>query len=150
MNEGLQLMSEQTEFSGAAAASAEKATNFLESIKSFLKPDNLLAKFHEWKHTLLDWGIYAGVGFVVGFLLKKYLKYILLLVLFVVALVLLEQFEIIKTNINWEKMQELFGIKSVSEAFDPRLMKSYLDWVKLNFALVLCASIGFICGLKLG
>lgn len=127
-----------------------KASGVLESIKEFFKPEVLAAKFHEWKGTLLDWGVYIAIGFVIGFLLKKYLKYILLLILFIVALVLLDQFDIIHTAVNWSKIQELFNIRPGSVTFDAHMVNSYIDWVKANFALVLSASIGFILGVKVG
>jgi uncharacterized membrane protein (Fun14 family) len=144
------MVNEQIHMPEVAESAVERGSSLLDSIKNFLKPEALAAKFHEWKYTLLDWGIYLGVGFIIGLLIKKYLKYILLLILFVVALVLLEQFDILQTNINWAKMQELFNIQSTSEVFDARVVHSYIDWVKVNFALVLSATIGFILGLKVG
>lgn len=144
------MMNEQVATPGVAQAATERASGFFDGLKNFLKPEVLAAKFHEWKYTLLDWGIYVGIGFIVGLLIKKYLKYILLLILFVVALVLLEQFDILQTHVNWAKMQELFNIQSASPSFDTQTIQAYIEWVKVNFALVLSASIGFILGLKVG
>lgn len=144
------MMNEQVAISESAQAATQKASGFFQAVKSFLKPEILAAKFHQWKYSLLDWGIYAGIGFVLGVLVKKYLKYILLLVLFVVALVLLEQFDILQTNINWSKLQDLFNVQAVPGAFDAQTFNAYKHWVMANFALVLSSSIGFILGLKVG
>lgn len=144
------MMNEQVAMPEVVQTATEQASGFFQTLKNFFKPEVLAAKFHEWKYTLLDWGIYLGIGFIVGLLIKKYLKYILLLVLFIVALVLLEQFDILQTHVNWAKMQELFNIQSASPSFDAQTIQAYIEWVKANFALVLSASIGFILGLKVG
>lgn len=144
------MVNEQVAMPEMAQVSTERASGFFEALKNFFKPEFLVAKFHEWKYTLLDWGIYLGIGFIVGLLIKKYLKYILLLILFIVALVLLEQFDILQTHVNWAKMQELFNIQSASPSFDAQAINAYVEWVKVNFALVLSASVGFILGLKVG
>ena len=144
------MVNEQVAMPEVAQVATEKASGILETLKNFFKPEVIAAKFHEWKYTLLDWGIYLGIGFIVGLLIKKYLKYILLLVLFIVALVLLEQFDILHTVFNWAKIQELFNIQPTAGSFDAQAVNAYIDWAKVNFALVLSASIGFILGLKMG
>lgn len=128
----------------------EGATGLFDSLKQMLNPQFIAQKFHEWKYTLLDWSIYFGIGFLIGFLIKKYLKYILLLVLFVVALVILEQFEILHTTVNWQKLQDLFNIRSVPTNFDAQVVSTYFEWVKANLAVVLASSIGFFLGMKVG
>ena len=144
------MVNEQVAMPEVPQEAVAKASGIFESIKGFFKPEVIAAKFHEWKGTLLDWGVYIAIGFVIGFLLKKYLKYILLLILFIVALVLLEQFDIIHTMVNWTKVQELFNIKVGANTFDAQAVSSYMEWVKANFALVLSASVGFIIGVKVG
>lgn len=146
----MSMSNEQGMMPEAIQGVSEKVSGAFESVKEAAKSNTLVERFHEWKYTLLDWGIYLGIGFIVGFLIKKYLKYILLLVLFIVSLVILEQFDVLHLTIDWAKIQELFNIRPASTAFDAQVLSSYIDWVKANFAIVLSTSIGFILGLKLG
>ncbi len=110
----------------------------------------VIEKFRAYKGNLLELGIYLGIGFAVGFLLKKYFKYIFLLVLFIVSLVILEQFNLVHMSVEWAKVQKLFNLQQTGVAFDAQAVSSYTQWVKANFVAVLAASIGFLVGLKLG
>ncbi len=139
MPEALNGVSQQA--SGAlegATQTAKQASNFV------------MTKLREYKGNLLELGVFLGIGFVVGFLLKKYFKYILLLVLFIVSLVILEQFDIIQVSVHWAKVQELFNLQQGGAPFNAQALNSYIDWVKANFVAVLSASVGFLIGLKLG
>lgn len=130
----------------------DKASGMLQMIKD--TGSNIVHKtadaFKNYKGNLLEVAIYAGIGFVIGFVFKKYVKYISLLLLFIVGLVILQQFDLINTNINWQKLQELFNIQPMQQNFDAQTFNAYFDWVKANFVFVLSTSIGFFVGLKLG
>lgn len=130
----------------------EKASGMFSTAKESVRETSnmIFEKFKDYKGNLLEVAVYAGIGFLIGFLFKKYIKYILLLILFVVSLVILEQFDILHTNINWAKMQELFNLKSTADAFNAQAAQSYLEWAKANFVVVFSASVGFLIGLKLG
>ena len=131
---------------------SEKASEALSSATETVKGASniVIEKFRAYKGNLLELGIYLGIGFAVGFLLKKYFKYILLLVLFIVSLVILEQFNLIEVSVHWAKVQELFNLQQTGAAFNAQAVGSYVEWVKTNFVAVLSASIGFLVGLKLG
>lgn len=120
-----------------------------EQVSSSLSPQSLLEKIKSSKDKLIEMGIYLGIGFLAGFLLKKYSKYVLTLLVFVGALVVLQQFELITIVVHGEKVQELLGIQSTT-SMDANILAVYWEWVKLNFAIVLSFSIGFLVGLKVG
>lgn len=130
----------------------DKASSILQTIKE--SGSNLLHKttdaFKNYKGNLVEIAIYAGVGFVIGFLFKKYVKYIALIILCIVGLVILQQFDLVHTNINWQKIQDLFNIQPIEHSLDTQTFHAYFDWVKANFVFVLSTSIGFFIGLKLG
>src|SRR3989339_1721211 len=90
----------------------DKAAGMLQTIKE--TSSKLLHKttdaFKNYKGNLVEIAIYAGIGFVIGFVFKKYLKYIALVILFIVGLVILQQFDLVHTSVNWQKLQELFNI----------------------------------------
>lgn len=143
VSQGFDTMAEQV---------SEKASGIFATAKdSFKDTSNMIVeKFKDYKGNILEIAIYAGIGFLVGFLFKKYLKYILLLILFVVSLVILEQFDLLHTNINWAKIQELFNMQQPAEVFNSQVLSSYIAWAKANFVVVFSASVGFLLGLKLG
>jgi uncharacterized membrane protein (Fun14 family) len=143
LSQGLGTMTEQV---------SEKASGMFATAKDGLKETSnmIFEKFKDYKGNIIEVAVYAGIGFLVGFLFKKYIKYILLLILFIVSLVILEQFDILHTNINWAKMQELFNLKSTADAFNAQVAQSYIEWAKANFVVVFSASVGFLIGLKLG
>ena len=120
--------------------------SMFDKIKSFLNPKQWMETISHSRDTLIEMGMYLGIGFVVGFLLKKYSKYLLVVLLCVAGLVVLQQFEVVTVVFNTAKLQELFGIKSTT--MDADIFSVYWDWIKLNFSIVLSFSIGFLLGLK--
>lgn len=137
---------------GEAVEMPNNATTMLQTAKTAIHDasTNVVDTVKNYKGNILEIAVYAGVGFLLGFVLKKYLKYILLLILFIVSLIILEQFELVQTNVNWQKIQELFNIQQGDQGFNAKMFSSYVQWIKANFVVVLSASIGFLLGLKLG
>ena len=132
---------------GPAPAPVQTAS-FLERMKHYLNPKNMMETISTSKDKIVEMGMYLGIGFLAGFLLKKYSKYIIILLLCVAALVVLQQFEILTVVFNTTKIQEVFGIKT--STMDADLFSVYWHWIKLNFSIVLSFSIGFLLGLKVG
>jgi len=116
--------------------------------------DSFLAKFNLDKlnissNRIIELGMYVGVGFVTGFLLRRCAGYVFIAILTLVGVFALHQFGVITITIDPVKMQEFFGIKQ-TVTFDANIMMVYWEWVKLNMALVLSFTIGLFIGLKLG
>ena len=129
----------------------DQAPGLLANMKQSFDSQVLIDKFNEWKFTLFELGVYLGIGLLVGFLVKRYIKYILFFLLFVVGLVILEQFDLVQFAFNWPKIQELFGVQPGLVAPEAgSLITVYLEWVKVNFTMVISLSIGFLLGLKIG
>jgi len=108
-----------------------------------------LEKFDISTNRLIEIGIYLGVGFVTGFLLKRCFGYVFIALLTLVGLFILHQFDIITITMNTAKLQELFSIKQ-AVTVDTNLLVVYWEWIKLNIAIVLSFSIGLIIGLRVG
>lgn len=108
-----------------------------------------LDKLNISTNRLIEIGMYLGVGFLTGFLLKRCAGYVFVAVLTLVGLFVLHQFGVITITVDPVKMQELFGIKQVV-TLDTNVLKSYLELIQLNLALVLSFSIGLLIGLRLG
>lgn len=145
-------MSEHIDMAQGLQSMPAKASNMLHSAKEAIQnaSSTVIEKFHTYKGNAFEVAVYAGMGFIIGFLCKKYLKYLLLIILCIVALIVLDQFDLVHTNINWQKMQELFNIQSTDQVFTHQTFGSYVQWVKTNLVIVVSGLIGFLLGLKLG
>jgi uncharacterized membrane protein (Fun14 family) len=127
----------------AQAAQSTEAVSWFEKMKTTLHLD----KFQFSTNKLIEIGMYLGFGFLIGYALKRYSTVVLIIVLTVVALFLLHQFEIISIAVNPEKVREFLGIK---QAVDGNLFAAYWDWIKDNFILVMSFIVGFLVGIRLG
>src|SRR5579872_6118166 len=73
----------------------------LDTVKEKLNVNNIMEKIKSSKDQLFEIGLYAGAGFLSGFLLKKYSSYVVVLVLLLVGLGVLNQMEVINLTVNW-------------------------------------------------
>lgn len=145
-------MEEQVTMPVMAEPVADKASGALAGVKKSLQAatDFVTEKLHEYKGTLTEVGIYFAIGFVAGFLLKKYMKYILLIIVGIALLVVLDQFDLVHTYINWDKVQEVLKLQSAGYPLDTQTTHAYLAWIKANLIIVLSGVAGFLIGLKVG
>lgn len=120
---------------------------WFESVKNKLNIDGISQKLNLSRSRLIEIGLYLGIGFLSGFLFKKYAKYLLVVVLTIVAIAVLHQFKFIDVAINWSKIQ---GLKPTSAPVDSNMLTVYWEWVKANFAIVLSFSVGFFVGFRVG
>lgn len=125
------------------AQPAAESVGWFAKVKSTLHLD----KFQFSTNKLIEIGMYLGFGFLIGYALKRFSTVVLIIVLMIIALFLLHQFEIINIAINPEKIREFMGIK---EAVDGNLFAAYLNWMKENIILVLSFIVGFLIGIRLG
>lgn len=119
--------------------------NIALKVKSKLHIDSLINYIKEYKEQLLEFSLYAGVGFLVGFLLKRFTTFFIFLVFFGGLLVILQHFHYL--NFNYEKVYEIFGVQS-SLSNSENLLIVIWEWVKINWLLSFGFSIGFLLGLK--
>src|SRR5689334_1587790 len=83
----------------------------IETIKSSVQPETVAHKFGVDKNLLIDVGVYGAIGFIIGFLLKKYSEYFISLVLLVVGIIVLQQFDYISFTFNNVKINEALGLQ---------------------------------------
>jgi uncharacterized membrane protein (Fun14 family) len=127
----------------------EQAVGLIDRIKVWFAGLGIMQRLQEHKQFLIELSIFFVAGLVLGFIIKRYLKYILLLVLFVVTLVILDQFNIINIGVNWPKIQDLLNIRP-GFTLDEGMLATYVAWIQANVWAVLSTSLGFLIGLKLG
>lgn len=122
----------------------------LERLKHALSPDALVQRFNLTKSKLIEIGIYLIVGFIVGYLLKKYSKFVFAVALSVLVLIILHQLDLISITTNWTKIQDLLGMHPIEPAEDGVLLTIFWEWIKSNVGLVLSFLVGFLMGIRLG
>ena len=124
---------------------AEKG--WLETFKQKLNIDGLMKKMNLSKERVFEIVLYIGIGFLAGFLFKKYAKYLFVVILTIVALAILHHLEFVNLTVNWDKIQ---GIQPISAPLDANVWSVYWEWIKANVAIVLSFSVGFFVGFKVG
>ena len=122
----------------------------LDTVKEKLNVNNIMEKIKSSKDQLFEIGLYAGAGFLSGFLLKKYSSYVVVLVLLLVGLGVLNQMEVINLTVNWDKANEIFGIKAVSNVSADSLIHTIWAWIRANLTISISFLVGLFIGLKVG
>lgn len=121
---------------------------WFEKIKASLNLDGLMEKIRDSKGKIFEIVVYLGAGFLLGFLLKKYAQYMIVLVVLVIGLIVLQQLNVITIAVDWVRLQDLFGIQPTVTGSDT--ISFYFEWIKVNIWLVLSFAIGFFFGLRVG
>ena len=91
--------------------------------------------------------MYLGFGFLIGYALKRFSAFVLIVVLTLLAIFLLHQFDIINLSVNIDKLREFLGIQHMT---DSSIFCAYWAWAKENVILLLSFFIGFLIGIRLG
>ncbi len=121
----------------------------LETIQRSVEPNTVANKFGVDKSLLMDIGVYGGIGFIVGFLLKKYSEYFISLAVLLVGIIVLQQFNYLSFSFNSVKIHEALGLHNIPMSGDA-YGNFFWEWVRSH---PICASSfagGFIIGLKVG
>ncbi|MCX5922621.1 MAG: FUN14 domain-containing protein [Candidatus Dependentiae bacterium] len=131
-------------------APVQPEMSFFQTIQHYLNPRLIWQKITESKDVIFDVIVFSGVGFLVGFVLKRYGEYVAVLVGFILALVLLQHFELLNIGINWAKINHCFGLKPIVVPEGGSLAAVYWEWVTQNVAAVIGFFVGFFVGLRVG
>jgi len=120
---------------------------WFDKIKNSLQLDAIAAKLNFSKHRILDMALFFGIGFLSGFLWKRYANYFIAGILFIAVLLLLQQLDLITVSINWIRVQECCGLQPARA--DADILGMLWDWSKTNVLIILSCIIGFCFGAKL-
>ena len=126
-----------------------ESAGLIESLKNAMQPEVIANKIGMDKNVLIDIGLYGAIGFVVGFLLKKYSEYFIALVLLLVGVIVLQQFDYVSVSINIPKIHQMLGLQSAPMVGD-KYGVLLLEWMKANVAGSASLVVGFLIGLKVG
>lgn len=131
-------------------ATSEYVTSTLESIKHFWNDLDI----KKWSEQIggssaeaIEASFYFGLAFAIGFLFKKYFRFLIVCILF--SLVMVKAMEYGKfITIDWQTIKTFFGVTGQT---DPNgIINHYFDWIKDHLLLFVAATVGFLVGYKLG
>lgn len=122
-------------------------SGWMDTVKS--KSSSLIEKIRDSKETIFDIALYGGLGFLLGYLVKKFSSYLIAFAIFILILFVLQQFEFMFVAINWAKVQSTLGIQPVNSA-EASILGAVWEWMKANVLISVSFIIGFLLGLKFG
>lgn len=143
-------MANQAMEAPAASAASESQAGMLDTVKDQFNMENMMDKIKASKDKLFEIGLYAGAGFLSGFLLKKYSTYVAVFVLMLIGIGVLQHMEVINVAVNWDKANELFGIQAAQTVSADSVISNVWEWVKVNMAISISFIVGLFIGLKVG
>ena len=129
------------------AATHTSSQGWFEGIKLSLL--EFWQKIKDSKDILLDMVLFFGVGFLIGFFLRKYGQYVAACIVFCVCLVLLAQLNIIDIHINWQKIEAMLGVQAIAQSQGNALFNGYWLWIKANMFAAASFCVGFLVGLRM-
>jgi uncharacterized membrane protein (Fun14 family) len=125
----------------------ESSMNIMDSFKNAMQPETIANKLGIDKNTLIDIGLFGAIGFLAGFLLKKYSEYFIAFALFIVGIIVLQQFGYVSVGLNISKVHEVLGIQAAPMTTDGYGML-VIEWMKSNVPAAASIIIGFLVGMK--
>jgi hypothetical protein len=124
-------------------------TGLIASIKDRLHVDALLEKIRASRETLIDVALYGGIGFLSGFLIRRYSSYVATAIIVGAGLILLNQFDIISLSINWSRVHSFLGIEQYMLEGQNMFSMAW-EWTKGNVVIAVSFLIGFLIGIRIG
>lgn len=119
---------------------------WFDKLKHSLQLDAIAQKLNFSKHKLFDMALFLGIGFLIGFLWKRYANYFIAALIFVAVLFVVHQLDLVSVNLNWIKIQECCGIEPASQ--DADMLAMAWSWIKANVLIIFSFVIGFCFGAK--
>lgn len=117
------------------------------SFKENLSLDQLSKKFDFSLNNLIEVSAYLVIGFISGFLIKKYGRFVIVILLVAgLSMGVLAHFNVI--TIDWVKIKMLLGISEIHTLDNVRQV--YSAWIKEHIVAIISVIIGFLIGHRAG
>lgn len=101
-----------------------------------------------YDYNWVEIGSCVGIGFLSGFLFKKYFSTFVLCVIFGVAVITILDYSHL-VQIDWVGLQSTVGMHQNQQQMST-MFQSVFEWIRLNVMAVSCFGIGFVVGFKVG
>ena len=122
---------------------------FADTIKDATQWDFWKNKVSFSQDMITEIGMYLGIGFLLGFFIKKYSRIIVVICLIAIGLLALQHANFITITVNWNLLHKTMGIDPIVYNHDT-VFASYWQWVTENMRIVLSFLGGLLIGFKLG
>ncbi len=123
------------------------ATGWFETIKEKLQLDEIAKKLNISLDTIGETAVWFGIGFLGGFLLKRYGRYVVLAILTcLVGLWALSHFELV--TLHMDKFKEIVGFASTDTVAS--VFATFGEWAKEHVIQAIACVAGFFMGYKIG
>src|SRR5579862_6238690 len=150
VNEGQVMLNEGQTVATALPEATMPNTGFIDSLKNAMQPETMANNLGMDKNMLVDIALYGAIGFIVGFLLKKYSEYFISMALLIVGIVILQHFDYVSFSINMPKVYELLGMQPVVVTDSYGYGRLLWESIRSNVAGSTSLLVGFLIGLKVG
>lgn len=148
LNEGQVMLNEGQAATALPESITTTSTSLIDSLKNAMQPEAIANKLGIDKNMLIDISLFGAIGFIVGFLLKKYSEYFISMALLVIGIVVLQQFDYLAFSLNMPKIHQMLGLESTAAVGGYGML--LVEWIKSNVAGFISLTIGFLIGLKVG
>lgn len=106
--------------------------------------DSFFKKLNLSRERWIEIALYTGIGFLVGYLCKRYSYYIFLLVLMIAVIAGLQMLEVISLSVHVDKINEYLGMQLFPQDTDG--VTFYLGWAKEHMYAAMSLIVGFGIG----
>ena len=128
---------------------AGQSGGILQVLQEKIHFETLVEKLKLSKSSLVEVGVYGGIGFIIGFFFKRIVSYLVTFAIFATILILLQQLNFISFSFNWPYIYEQFGLQTVPLS-NEGISSLIAEWLKTNVVQSISFVIGFLIGLKTG
>jgi len=111
--------------------------------------NNFIKKIKLSKEKLIDIALYLVIGVLVGFLLKRFFKYVVFFAIFIGSIFLLKYYGFLTFAVNWDKVHDILGITAIGK-IDGNILSVAWAWIRANVIIFISFVVGFIIGWKIG
>ncbi len=99
------------------------------------------------KEYLLEILFCVAIGFVAGYILKKFSSATVIVVLTLSGIVILQHFQFLELIINWHRLQDVLGIEH-SVVANENVLIIVWAWIKMHLALSVSFLVAFLLGIR--
>lgn len=124
-----------------------ETTGWVDSMKSSLS--NFITSMTESKAVIAETLAYFAAGFAVGFLAKRYLRQLFIVI--VVSIIVIKGLEYAGVGtvaLNWSRVKELTGVSTTDTL--GAVAQAYLAWLQMHIRQTVAVVVGFLVGTKVG
>jgi uncharacterized membrane protein (Fun14 family) len=126
----------------------EQVTQTGQSVLS--KSSSLFEKLHVSRSMFFDIGLSAGIGFLAGFLIRRFSSFLVAFVLFGVLLFVAQETGIIFIQFNFGQLFTMMGLDLPTPMTYEVAVSLLIDWIRSPAVVVITGMIGFLLGLQAG